>query len=446
MDMNIRFNKLKIRNLKNVKYGEVKSKSDYTTFEKSDVIGIYGQNASGKTAVVDAFKILYCLLEYEPLNIISSKMINIGATEMELNFEFNLALGEEYYLLYYTVVIDVIDNGYHVKKEELKYKENLKGARPKRLLLYEKDDIKVKSNASRTLSADTQVNIKMCVNYSNDLRTTAIFNKRILNVVDKYFDESQKNIYKSLYSEFSKSLHIVENVDYGLLISNLVMPFTIYNENVRGTVGVMASEDKAMSSKTYDLLKNSVFPTINSILPYVIPGLIIEIEKVGEKLIKEDEYGVLVDIISNREGVKIPLRNESDGVRKIISILSVLNSVFNNKNACVVIDELDSGIFEYLLGGLLSILHESGRGQLIFTSHNLRILEMLPIKNLWFTTTEPNNRYIQLKNVSDTNNNRDVYLRAIQLMNQDEPLYDKTHNSRIKRAFKMSQYKSKKDE
>lgn len=41
------------------------------------------------------------------------------------------------------------------------------------------------------------------------------------------------------------------------------------------------------------------------------------------------------------------------------------------------IDELDAGIFEYMLGELLDIFGKSAKGQLIFTSHNLRALEML---------------------------------------------------------------------
>lgn len=51
--------------------------------------------------------------------------------------------------------------------------------------------------------------------------------------------------------------------------------------------------------------------------------------------------------------------------------------MYNDPTTTVVIDELDCSIFEYLLGELLSIIEESGRGQLIFTSHNLRPLEKL---------------------------------------------------------------------
>ena len=64
--------------------------------------------------------------------------------------------------------------------------------------------------------------------------------------------------------------------------------------------------------------------------------------------------------------------------------------MFNNPSVCMVVDEFDSGIFEYLLGEILQIIRESGKGQLIFTSHNLRPLEMLDTNALIFTTTNAN--------------------------------------------------------
>lgn len=58
--------------------------------------------------------------------------------------------------------------------------------------------------------------------------------------------------------------------------------------------------------------------------------------------------------------------------------------VFNRYSFTVVIDELDSGIFEYLLGEMLDLLSKKGKGQLIFTSHNLRPLETIE-NNLLFS-------------------------------------------------------------
>ena len=110
--------------------------------------------------------------------------------------------------------------------------------------------------------------------------------------------------------------------------------------------------------------------------------------------------------------------------------------IYNKESITVAIDELDSGIFEYLLGELLHIISEKGKGQLIFTSHNLRPLETLDRGFIAFTTTNPSNRYIRLSNVKTNNNLRDFYYRDIMLEEQNETVYEPTNNSEIALAFR----------
>lgn len=102
----------------------------------------------------------------------------------------------------------------------------------------------------------------------------------------------------------------------------------------------------------------------------------------------------------------------------------------------VAIDELDSGIFEYLLGELLNIISEKGKGQLIFTSHNLRPLETIDKGFIVFITTNPDNRYIRFTNVKENNNLRDFYYRDIVLGEQKEEVYNPTNNFEIALAFR----------
>ena len=97
---------------------------------------------------------------------------------------------------------------------------------------------------------------------------------------------------------------------------------------------------------------------------------------------------------------------------------------------------LDAGIFEYLLGELLNILSEKGKGQLIFTSHNLRPLETIDKGVVAFTTTNIENRYIRLANVKGNNNLRDFYYRDIVLGEQSEQVYNPTNNSEIALTFR----------
>ena len=132
----------------------------------------------------------------------------------------------------------------------------------------------------------------------------------------------------------------------------------------------------------------------------------------------------------------IPLKYESEGIKKIISILQLLVVVYNRASITVAIDELDAGVFEYLLGELLRIISEKGKGQLLFTSHNLRPLETLDRGFIAFTTTNPSNRYIRMSKLKDNNNLRDFYFRDIVLGEQIEEVYDPTNNAEIALAFR----------
>ena len=64
--------------------------------------------------------------------------------------------------------------------------------------------------------------------------------------------------------------------------------------------------------------------------------------------------GIKLNYCLNAE-ISIPLKYESEGIVKIVSFLNVLICVYNNPSMCLVIDELDSGVFEYLLGELLAV-------------------------------------------------------------------------------------------
>lgn len=113
-----------------------------------------------------------------------------------------------------------------------------------------------------------------------------------------------------------------------------------------------------------------------------------------------------------------------------------IENVTNNPSVTVAIDELDAGIFEYLLGEILNIISEKGKVQLIFISHNLRPLKTLDKGFIAFTTTNPKKRYIRMTNVRENNNLRDFCFRDIVLGKQNEEVYNSTNNFEIALAFK----------
>lgn len=118
--------------------------------------------------------------------------------------------------------------------------------------------------------------------------------------------------------------------------------------------------------------------------------------------------------------------------------MSALINAYNNEDALLVIDELDAGIYEFLLGEIVKAFANGGKGLLIFTSHNLRPLEVLSYKNIIFTTLNEKRRYIVPKSIKETNNLRDVYIRKMQLGGESEALFEPMTSGEIRRAFRRA--------
>ena len=186
--------------------------------------------------------------------------------------------------------------------------------------------------------------------------------------------------------------------------------------------------------ETFEELSDDL-SAISSVLSQLVPGLSIGLRKMSETVAKDGSPAIVTMLMAYRDGKELPLREESDGVRKIISVLSLIIAAFNEESVTVAIDEFDAGIFEYLLGEILQAMEESGKGQFIFTSHNLRPLEVIDKKFLYFTTANPANRYIRLKKIAATNNLRDTYFREIVLNEQDEIIYKRTKRFKIVAAL-----------
>ena len=190
--------------------------------------------------------------------------------------------------------------------------------------------------------------------------------------------------------------------------------------------------------KVLFLQLDSIIQSINTALCAIIPRLKITYNKVGEETDANGLELVKIEMLSERDGKKFSTKYESEGIKRIISLLSCLVSVFNNIGTTLVVDELDSGIFEYLLGELLCSIDKEAKGQLIFTSHNLRAFEKLPNDCIVCSTVNPANRYVRLTGINRNNNKRDFYIRSLVLGGQKETLYDGDDLDNIGYAFRKA--------
>ena len=236
-------------------------------------------------------------------------------------------------------------------------------------------------------------------------------------------------------------IQVVKVKQLGANYSNSFIPVNVHvesdNEIMQGCIPLFVNGRGEFPEIIFNRLKDIV-KAINVAIKSIIPDLSIEIIKINEEINKDGIKIIQVEVYSRRDENRFLIKYESEGIKRIISLLNYLIYLYNNPGVCLVVDELDAGIFEYLLGELVGVLAQEAKGQLIFTSHNLRIMEKLDKKNIICSTINPLDRYISLKGIEKTNNKRDFYIRTLVLGGQKEKLYDDTELQDIGYAFKKA--------
>ena len=134
----------------------------------------------------------------------------------------------------------------------------------------------------------------------------------------------------------------------------------------------------------------------------------------------EDSSETLVSLYIKKDNIEINIDNESAGIKKLISIAAALIYCMQDENALIVIDELDAHIFEYLLAEILKNMSEIAKGQLVFTAHNLSVMEVLDSNSIIITSIKDGDvSYNYFKKVSKTANLRQRYLRSQFMWSED---------------------------
>lgn len=465
---NVRIESINIKNFKNIVNGTVEiAKLVNNRFLGPSILGIYGQNGSGKTTLIQVIEIVKLLIMGKSLPEEIIDIVSIDSDSCEFTIDFIITDNEtEMYMASYNVCLNVIEEeidntldslGSISKKKKLVLtRENLSASlvdlKENKSCVKFAPIIDCNNNSDKIFTPLTKLN--SLTGGSKEIQKNLMFNKRICFDKTKSFifsldtlkafrnnssDHFSMRVIENLVNFANANLFTIGTKNSGLINLNVALPFNFkFTNNNTATIGNVAIRLNGVSIIPVAAFKlvNASIKSMNMVLSQIIPNLTIMLEEVGRQNDSNGAEFVQVQLYSKRGDKKISLKNESEGIKKLVSVLQLLITMFNDPSTTVAIDELDSGIFEYLLGELLRIISRQAKGQLIFTSHNLRALETIDKKYVYFTTTNPENRYVKMAYVSANNNLRDFYFHELLLGGQKEELYEQTNNGAIALAFK----------
>lgn len=461
----VRLHAISIENLKNVARGDI-CFTQSGEIKHSNILGIYGQNGSGKTTLIDAL----ALFQYAAANISIppeyAGHINNKAEYSKISYVFHISSND---------ADDCFTITYEMKLREEK-DQDLNLQTSSRIIIFDEILSLARSGQEHNLrkgpvldaSSDilpftprtrfkalTGGGQKMAMELAFEkagqqkLSRSFVFSPKLREIflqrlMSESLDQTQKeeilmiaSVLQRLYEYATTELFVVTNRANNMLgLDTLILGFRLEEHNKLSTGQLPILLRASVIPTAYISLIDSILEKINVVLQELIPGLTVRLKKLGKELTEDGQKGITVQLVSVRKDKEIPLKYESDGIKKIISVLSLFIALYNKRSITVAIDELDSGIFEYLLGELLGIIAQKGKGQLIFTCHNLRPLEILPPEFIAFTSTNPKERYVRLKKIKSSNNLRDVYYREIVV--GDGWLYNRTRNPEISWALRKA--------
>lgn len=380
-----RLNRIEIYNFKNIKRAEL----DF----KNSMLGLYGQNGSGKTALIDVLDLVKTIICGQSVSSDFSNLIHVDAEYSRIVVQFTMDEKERHSEIEYSFKL----NRTSIYDEILSYGYVDGEARGVKSKLIDTSNSPTFSPVSKYKSLigpskENELNVMVIKKLAYKEFQSFIFSSEFLGIVRNRSNECKDE-------DFLRHVYILESlVDF----ANYEL-FVVKSK-------CCIDDSMVLSKSALDVYKRKI-ESMNRVLPYLVPNLTMGVKVLGKELMRNSSVGYRVELVLNN----IPFKYESDGVKRIVSILQPLIEIFNNTSVVVAIDDLDCGIHEYLFGEIVKLMSEQAKGQLIFTAHNLRPLEIINKKFLAFTTTDPDNRYVRYKNIAAHNNLRDVYLRDVAL-------------------------------
>lgn len=420
------FTYVKAKNFKSLK--DIEFNLNKTKTKTNQFISIYGENGSGKTNIVELFKLLQQLTMSRATDIainkipkefwkIQEEMSDQLPTEIRQIFQLSFNL-KEYRMLdeeepteiEYGFKINDNDGFYYIKYDDEIIEEKLyymAGKQRAYLFQINKENNKIIKNLNKNIFINEKYNEELIDGIDKYWGKYTFLSLLSFETIEKNKDYIDNNISKNIMEVIDKIWSMTVHVDKGALkiIPDGFVKVRKLNNIQKGIV----KKDKLPEIKKYENVLNIFFTQAYA-----------DIKEVKYKINeKEDKihYELYFYKMIGGQVKSIPSKLESDGTRRILNQFdTIIGSLLGET---VIIDEIDNGIHDVLMKNIIMSIKDEITGQLIITTHNTLLLETLPKEYIYILSTDYNgNKTINsIKEygikIQKNNNARDLYFKGV---------------------------------
>lgn len=158
-------------------------------------------------------------------------------------------------------------------------------------------------------------------------RESLIFSRELIDLInDNVENISEEYLILGILQHYAISnLFIIDNKELALSDANILLPinFKNYKDDETISMGVMPirlDQPTYLPRKAVSEVELSLKES-NKVISEIIPGLTIRLKELKLQISKTGEEEVLVELLSCRGNMEIPIRYESGGIKKIVSVI-----------------------------------------------------------------------------------------------------------------------------
>lgn len=420
------FTYIKAKNFKSLK--DIEFNLNKTKTKTNQFISIYGENGSGKTNIVELFKFLQQSAMARAIDIAMNKlpkeffkmqeeMADKMPKEIRQIFQLSLDL-KEYRMLdekeeteiEYGFKINNKEGFYYIKFNNEIIEEKLYYiAGKQRAYLFE---LKKKDNKIiKTLNKNIFINDK--------------YNEELIDEIDKYWGKYSFLSLLSFEMVEKNKEYIDNNISKNITdVIDEIWEMTVHVD--KGISKIMAAsleKVKKLDNIQRGFIEKNQLNELNkyeNVLNIFFTQAYADIKEVKYNITeKEDKiyYELYFNKMIGGKIKSIPSKMESEGTRRILNQFDTL--IGSLLGETVIIDEIDNGIHDVLMKNIIMSIKDEITGQLIITTHNTLLLEILPKEYIYILSTDYNgNKTINsIKDygikIQKNNNARDLYFKGV---------------------------------